>query len=249
LQPTPKEAEELFDRIAEEVGTTESGEIPYEKLYSSSLSTFLRDSQIFGIVSRFKQEGKQKGIDRDAFVEFYPIFLKEVIHSDFRSTVLGSNKELESEETGGLDVAFENLCLTVKVGKKEVNVVDNVTGRLRSNTMTAVMGGSGSGKSSLLNALCGRAFYGRVTGTVTINGNDTLIEEHKAVIGFVPQDDIVYADLTVKENLLYAGRLQLPATKEEEIAELAEVTMASLGLSRIANSLVGDATRRGVSGG
>ena len=39
-----------------------------------------------------------------------------------------------------------------------VDVVDDVTGRLRSNTMTAIMGGSGSGKSSLLNALCGRAY-------------------------------------------------------------------------------------------
>ena len=71
-----------------------------------------------------------------------------------------------------------------------------------------------------------------------------------STVGFVPQDDIVYPDLTVRENLLYSGRLQLPAgTSEEEIAELADATMASLGLSRIANSLVGDASRRGVSGG
>lgn len=50
--------------------------------------------------------------------------------------------------------------------------------------------------------------------------------------------------------MLYSGRLQLPAgTPEEEIAELADTTMASLGLSRIANSPVGDASRRGISGG
>lgn len=102
----------------------------------------------------------------------------------------------------------------------------------------------------LLNALCGRAYYGKTSGKVKINGNDALIEEHKAVIGFVPQDDIVYPDLTVKENLLYSGRFLLPnGTSEEEISELADVVMASLGLSRIAHSLVGDATRRGISGG
>lgn len=56
--------------------------------------------------------------------------------------------------------------------------------------------------------------------------------------------------MTVGETLLYSGRLQLPAgTSEKEIAELADETMAALALSRIANSLVGDATRRGVSGG
>ena len=104
--------------------------------------------------------------------------------------------------------------------------------------------------SKLLNALCGRAFYGKVTGTIKINGNNSLIKEHKPVIGFVPQDDIVFPDMTVHENLLYSGRLQLPAgTSEKEIAELADETMAALALSRIANSLVGDATRRGVSGG
>ena len=60
----------------------------------------------------------------------------------------------------------------------------------------------------------------------------------------------MYPDLTVKENLLYAGRLTLPAgTISEEIAELAEEVMASLGLRRIANSLVGDERRRGISGG
>lgn len=84
-----------------------------------------------------------------------------------------------------------------------------------------------------------------------MNGNaGSNIEEHKAIIGFVPQEDIVYPDLTVRENLLYSGRLQLPAgTSEEEIADLADATMAALGLSRIAKSLVGDAKRRGVSGG
>lgn len=49
---------------------------------------------------------------------------------------------------------------------------------------------------------------------------------------------------------MYAGRLYLPkGTSDADIGELAEATMASLGLCRIANSLVGDATRRGVSGG
>lgn len=67
---------------------------------------------------------------------------------------------------------------------------------------------------------------------------------------FFRQDDIMYAELTVKENLLFAGRFKLPAgTPESEIEDLADKVMASLGLSRIANSRVGDVNRRGVSGG
>lgn len=257
LQPTPEEAEELFTQIAKEVGSTSStddknGGIEYNDLYRSSiLSSFLSDLLIYGIISRFKKrlDGGKKRISQQDFIKYYPVFLAEVSQPNYKGK---STMRIDSgqENEKGLDVAFENLSLTVTVGKKQVNVVDNVTGRLRSNTMTAVMGGSGSGKSSLLNALCGRAFYGKVVGSVVINGNDSKIEDHKAVIGFVPQEDIVYPDLTVRENLLYSGRLQLPAgTTDEEIADLADETMASLGLSRIANSLVGDAKRRGVSGG
>lgn len=85
---------------------------------------------------------------------------------------------------------------------------------------------------------------------IRINGNEASIEEHKDATGFVPQDDIVHAELTVKENLLYSGRFTLPkGTSMEEIDELADIVLANLGLSRVANSVVGDVNRRGVSGG
>ena len=65
-------------------------------------------------------------------------------------------------------------------------------------------------KTSLLNALCGRAFYGQTTGQIYINGNEARIDDHKGVTGFVPQEDIVFAELTVKENLMYSGRFNAP---------------------------------------
>jgi ABC-type multidrug transport system ATPase subunit len=64
------------------------------------------------------------------------------------------------------------------------------------------------------------------------------------------QDDIVYAELTVRENFIFSGKFQLPkGTPMQEIEDLADETMASLGLSRVMHSIVGDVTRRGVSGG
>jgi len=108
----------------------------------------------------------------------------------------------------------------------------------------------GIGKTSLLNALCGRAFYGRTEGKVIINGQEASLESIQSSTGFVPQDDIVYAELTVRENLMYSGRFRLPReTPIDEIEDLVDETMASLGLSRVANSLVGDVRRRGLSGG
>ena len=172
LKPTAQEAAELFEEIAQ------GGRITYDDLYGSALSSFLSDEQIYGLISRFKQQpsagnlrsnrssswaggwigGEEEGISKREFVDCYPRFLGEVSRPDFAASArdLGSN---ENNNLGrGLDVAFENLRLAVTVRNKQVNVVDGVTGRLRSNTMTAVMGGSGSGKSSLLNALCGRAY-------------------------------------------------------------------------------------------
>jgi ABC-type multidrug transport system fused ATPase/permease subunit len=223
LQPTEEESGEIFDLIAEEVGTTSKGEIEYSQLYNSYLSSFLNDKQVYGIISSFKRQtngilpqssshrrlsfANSAGISRHDFVKYYPQFLSDVTKPDFmnmRTTLLSSIRDFmaATEELDGLDVAFDNLTLTVTVGNSEKVVVNQVSGRLRSNTMTAVMGGSGSGKSSLLNALCGRAFYGKVTGDVYVNGCDSKIENHKSSIGFVPQEDIVYADLTVRENLV-----------------------------------------------
>ncbi len=268
LEPTPEEAARLFLEIAGEVGSTPTSRrrglrasvkssmstpllsLPVERLHMSpTLTSFLSDMQIYGIVSRFKKKQREEGvkvgeISQEEFVEHYPRFLGEVTRPDFTSSLVTQTK------AEGLDVTFQHLSLAVKVGKAKVNVLDDVSGRFCKGTMVALMGGTGSGKSSLLNALCGRAYYGKVSGKVFVNGNESKIEEQQAVIGFVPQEDIVYPDLTVKENLLYAGRLTLPAgTRREEIAELADEVMASLGLSRIANSLVGDARRRGISGG
>lgn len=64
------------------------------------------------------------------------------------------------------------------------------------------------------------------------------------------RDDIVFAELTVKENLVFAGKFKLPrGTPLDDIEKLADDVIADLGLTRVANSMVGDVHRRGVSGG
>ncbi|CAB9497095.1 Putative white-brown complex homolog protein 30 [Seminavis robusta] len=183
-------------------------------------------------------------ITRAEFVAWYPSLLTEITEEEQTASIR------PTEVVDGVDIAFQDLTLTVSVKKSTITIVDHVTGRLRSGTMTALMGGSGAGKTSLLNALCGRAHYGDVTGTVYINGHKTSIEEHSSAVGFVPQDDIVYAELTVRENLIFSGKFLLPqGTPMQEIEDLADSTMASLGLSRVMHSMVGDVNRRGVSGG
>lgn len=186
-------------------------------------------------------------ISRDDFVEFYPQLLLDILLVDYEEDDLDA---IGMNDLLGVDICFQDLSLSIRLGRTTVKVVDEVSGRIRAKTMTAIMGGSGAGKTSLLNALCGRAFYGETTGKILVNGHNESIEDHKDSVGFVPQDDVVYAEMTVRENLIFSGRFRLPkGTTNEEIAELADETLANLGLARVANSPVGDIKRRGVSGG
>jgi len=107
-------------------------------------------------------------------------------------------------------------------------------------------GSTGVGKTSLLNALSGRAHYGKVTGNLKINGNEVHISDFANMIGFVPQDDIFDSELTVKENFVYAGRFKSHrSTPKHEIDALALQVITSLGLEKVTNSII----RNGVSGG
>jgi ABC-type multidrug transport system fused ATPase/permease subunit len=189
----------------------------------------------------------QSTVTREVFVEHYPQLLTDIMLVDEEDDDVS---EMQTDFLG-VDICFKNLSLTVKIGNKQTaKVVDGVTGRIRAKTMTGILGGSGAGKTSLLNALCGRAYYGETRGTILVNGHEARIEDFKDSVGFVPQDDIVYAELTVRENLIFSAKFRLPkGTSNEEIQDLADETLASLGLSRVANSPVGDIRRRGVSGG
>lgn len=66
------------------------------------------------------------------------------------------------------------------------------------------MGGSGCGKTTFLNVLCGKASYGRQSGRVRINTHEVPLQLIRSIKGFVPQDDTVHEDLTVQENLHFS---------------------------------------------
>jgi len=238
IDPTAQEAAQIFDRL----DLNQDGYIQGVELHTSPINEFLSSAQIQKIIKNFRNKLDGSGyaplcIHKEDFIKYYPTLLNDVAFQ-------------EAQKSRGIDIAFEELKLTTKLSEKKIKIVDSLTGRIQESSMTAIMGGSGAGKTSLLNALCGRAFYGEVSGKIMINGNEGRIEDHKNFLGFVPQDDIMYGELTVLENLLYSGRFRLPrGTSYEEIAELAEEIIASLGLVKVRNSIVGNIEQRGISGG
>ncbi|XP_023511452.1 ABC transporter G family member 21-like [Cucurbita pepo subsp. pepo] len=127
-------------------------------------------------------------------------------------------------------------------------ILNGATGMVRPGEVLAMLGPSGSGKTTLLTALAGR-LSGNITGNITYNGNP-FCGSIKRNIGFVPQDDLFYAHLTVVETLTYAAMLRLPKTlTKAEKLEQVEMVINEMGLSKCRNVWIGSPLLRGISGG
>ncbi|KAI7097294.1 hypothetical protein KC352_g38631, partial [Hortaea werneckii] len=111
------------------------------------------------------------------------------------------------------------------------------------------MGPSGAGKSTLVNVLMGKIKTS--SGTIKINGcAKATTREYRKVIGYVPQDDILVPELTIRENILHSARCRLPARwRDKAIQTHVDALIGCLQLSHVQDSQVGDVNRPGVSGG
>lgn len=115
--------------------------------------------------------------------------------------------------------------------------------------LIGIMGASGSGKTTLLNVLSG--VEKPLTGKVTINGIDVHEDsrESKALIGYIAQDDFLFEDLTVYQNLYYSTMLCYRNKAKEEIVERVNKALISLGLYDIKDIRVGSPLNKKISGG
>lgn len=97
--------------------------------------------------------------------------------------------------------------LTRSVGGRAI--LKEVTLRIRPGEFVGILGGSGQGKSTLLNALCG--IVPADSGEVRVSRQ--LLKDRASIrdlgVGYVPQDDIVHRELTVNDALMLSGRLRL----------------------------------------
>ena len=163
--------------------------------------------------------------------------IDQFVQSLSRSTVASSF---------GLSFGFENLVFQPKRSKKPI--LSGVSGEIKSGTLVGVMGASGAGKSTFINVLMGSQAH---TGGITrVNGSPGTIAKYKKIIGYVPQDDIVLPDLTVRENILHSARIRLPADWEENhIQTHVDILLRCLNLFHVKDSLVGDTGASIISGG
>lgn len=136
--------------------------------------------------------------------------------------------------TGGLEV--NSVCFEVDHGKQ---LLDHISLIARPGTLTAIIGGSGAGKTTLSRLIAG--YTSPSSGTVTFEGHNIHTEyaSMRSRIGMVPQDDVVHRQLTVKQALSYAAELRLPSdTGNAERAQVVAQVLEELELTRHADTRV-----------
>jgi ABC-type multidrug transport system ATPase subunit len=135
--------------------------------------------------------------------------------------------------------------------RNSVNGLQEFNFQEESGTLVGIMGGSGVGKSTLLNVLNGN--LKPMSGEILINGYNIHDEKDQeklnGVIGFIPQDDLLIEDLTVYQNLYYNARLCLDSYNDDQIREMVKQVLMDLDLFEIRDLKVGKPLNKVISGG
>ena len=127
------------------------------------------------------------------------------------------------------------------------NGMHNLSFTLHNGELLAIMGGSGTGKTTLLSLLNGS--MKPQEGTITINGHDISEPRAKDLIGFVPQDDLLIEELTVYQNLWFTAKLCFEGMSEQELDRRVMKTLKDLGLDAVKDLKAGSAINKYISGG
>lgn len=165
-----------------------------------------------------------------------PVYYSSII--DAYSKEKGEHRQ-ESVEFCGRDINFRF--------PNSDNGMHDLSFTLKSGELLAIMGGSGTGKTTLLSLLNGSIKPQQ--GTITINGHDISEPATKDLIGFVPQDDLLIEELTVYQNLWFTARLCFEGMSEKDLDHRVMKTLKDLGLDAIKHLKVGSAINKYISGG
>ncbi|CDP04831.1 unnamed protein product [Coffea canephora] len=170
------------------------------------------------------------------------------VSSRSMSSRVASISEDEPERKPGMVLPFEPFAITFDdirysvdmpqemkaqgLTEDRLELLKGVSGSFRPGVLTALMGVSGAGKTTLMDVLAGRKTGGYIEGTITISGYPKKQDTFARIAGYCEQNDIHSPHVTVYESLQYSAWLRLPAEADaatrkmfvEEVMELVELT-------------------------
>jgi ABC-type multidrug transport system ATPase subunit/pSer/pThr/pTyr-binding forkhead associated (FHA) protein len=122
--------------------------------------------------------------------------------------VMGEDELGQYDESRGLRVDALDLNKWVR---KDLNILKDISLAFKPREFVVVVGQSGGGKSTLVDAIAG--YRPATTGVVLVNGTNIYsnFDVVQNEIGYVPQRDIIHYELTVYQALNYAARLRMPS--------------------------------------
>ncbi|KAF5933066.1 hypothetical protein HYC85_029237 [Camellia sinensis] len=126
------------------------------------------------------------------------------------------------------------------VTEDRLQLLREVTAAFRRGVLTALMGVSGAGKTTLMDVLAGRKTGGYIEGDIRISGFPKIQETFARISRYCQQMDIHSPQVTIRESLIYSAFLRLPkeVSKEEKMVFVDEV-MDLVELDNLKDAIVG----------
>ncbi len=215
-------------------GTADAGRIDLdsEETTISRIHALIEpEGQDYIITDRSRRGMELNGV---AFTSERLVFGDRVRISGYIFEFTGDAIRLIHPESSG-SVSARNLTV-VTSGR---TILDQFSVNITAGEFIGVLGGSGQGKSTLLNALCG--INPPTSGEVRIGG--VPLSDRAGLreigIGFVPQDDIVHKELTVTDAISFSARLRLRLPRHQIDALVLRV-ITRLGLAAHAHQRIAD---------
>ncbi|XP_060175555.1 ABC transporter G family member 31 [Lycium barbarum] len=134
------------------------------------------------------------------------------------------------------------------IPERKLQLLSNVSGVFSPGVLTALVGSSGAGKTTLMDCLAGRKTSGYIEGDIKISGYPKQQQTFARVSGYVEQNDIHSPQVTVFESLWFSSYLRLPKeVNKEQREEFVKEVMDLVELNSLKNALVGMPGSSGLS--
>lgn len=148
-----------------------------------------------------------------------------------------------------LAIAFDDVCYYVDmpaemkeqgITETRLQLLKNVSGAFRPGVLTALVGVSGAGKTTMMDVLAGRKTGGYIEGNISISGFPKNQQTFARISGYCEQNDIHSPQVTVHESLIYSAWLRLGSEVDEQKRNMfVEQVMDLVELNSLRNAVVG----------
>ena len=131
----------------------------------------------------------------------------------------------------------------------KLQLLKNIDFFVEPGCLTALMGGSGAGKTTLMDVVAGRKTQGLIRGDILVNGRHIDKDVWSRVVGYVEQMDVHSPCITVLETLRFAARLRLSEkdVSDKQVELIVQNALDTIELRTLMDNVVGDPGGEGLS--